>query len=288
MPLGLGDRFVAPTGHQPRRADLAPIGSGELANPQLGAVPRHVGVVPLQPAQVEAVGAHPRCRDEIRTGDDHDRLAAGLGLDGDQLIVDLTACVALADADDPPPIRGEGAVGVAIAHRFRRLGRERHREVEPSWLGVGINPVEALIGPVGEEERVVVQPPGAAAVLVHPGAGRELLAEHLDGIATQPVAHHRDPTGLLGARFGPPDVIVADPALAQADGAGDHQVGGDRRRPGPVGQFVAHRMPPLNRLPRPTGRGCGRCPRPDRRRRARTTSGRSREHRTPRRARWRP
>ena len=69
-PLRLGDRssrLPATTTDGPREMTALAVGGGvELGDVQLGAVPRHVGVVPLEPGEVAAVGADPRARPRSR------------------------------------------------------------------------------------------------------------------------------------------------------------------------------------------------------------------------------
>ena len=101
---------------------------GEVADDQLGGVPRHRRVVPLQPRQRAAVRGQPRCRDEVRAGDQHLRLARGVGVEDDDLVDDVRgplAVMPLPDADDPGAVRAEVAVGVAVAAWPARLGGER-------------------------------------------------------------------------------------------------------------------------------------------------------------------
>ena len=158
-------------------------------------------------------------------------VAPGPGPDRHDLVRRLTIAlgVALAHADHPVGVGGEAAVGVAVAVVVGGLGRERERVV-----GAGVEAPEALVGPVGEDEVGLVEAPGPAAVLVHPGAGGEALGQHVDALAAGAVAHDLDAAALLGPGLGPPHVDQADGGLADRHALGHDQLGGDRRRPAAV------------------------------------------------------
>ena len=62
-----------------------------------------------------------------------------------------------------------------------------------------------------------MDPPGAAAVLVHPGAGREAVGQDVDvDVAVGRPPDELDPAALLGAALGPPQVIAVGLDLARA------------------------------------------------------------------------
>ena len=237
--------FVAAAGQDDRRADRdRPVTVGfrvavELGDVQLGAVPRHVGVVPLEPGQMASVGADAGCGDEVGARHQDGGLvdvAAGPGPHGHDLVARLGVVsrdrdgMVLADADDPPGVGGEPAVGVAVAVLVGRLGGEGERMV-----GTGVETPQPLVGPVREHQVGLVQPPGPTAVLVHPGAGGEALGQHVDPSTAGPVAHELHPSTLLRARLGPPHVDHPDRGLADRDALRHDQLGGDRRRPAAVG-----------------------------------------------------
>src|SRR5437773_10141206 len=72
-PLWLADRLARTAGHLRRRADRSV--RGELADPELGAVPGHAGVVPREPGEAASVGAELRRRVEVVAAGEHDRLS---------------------------------------------------------------------------------------------------------------------------------------------------------------------------------------------------------------------
>ena len=104
-------RLARPGWRGPRR------GRGRSRRPELGGVPRHVGVVPLQPARGRPSGdtrgaatkSGPRAA-PTTTGS-----APVAPSDGDDLVGDrvVGALVPLPHADDPPTVGGDDAVGVA-------------------------------------------------------------------------------------------------------------------------------------------------------------------------------
>ena len=94
-------------------------------DPQLGAVPGHVRVIPRDPGQPAAVGRRGREREEVRAGDQGpDRRRVGrrraVQRDGHDRAGDGAAVVALQHAPDLRVARREHEVGVA-----QRAGRQR-------------------------------------------------------------------------------------------------------------------------------------------------------------------
>ncbi len=238
VPLRLRDRLLTGPHQAARRAHPAPVVVVvDGAEPQLGAVPRHVGVIPLQPAQRPAVGAGPGRGHEVGAADQHGGLGGpgGEGLQGHDLIGHLGPAVgdpvALAHGDDPPAVGGDDAVGVPVAVGLGRLRGEGHRGLVGVGLGRRVDAVQPLVSPVGEEQRAAVDPPRSPAVLVHSRPGGEALGQHVDGPATGLVAHDHDAPGVFGAQLRPPQLFLAHAHVAEADGPGHHQLGGDGRRP---------------------------------------------------------
>ena len=237
-PFGLEHRLPGPAGNGHRVAGQAV--AAQLGQPQLGPVPGHVRVVPFQPGQAAAVGADPGAGVEVAPGGQHDRLAthpAAVGRQHDQLVVDLAVVVVFANADQPPAVGGRAEVGVAVGGRGRRLGGDRDRPGRARVLAV-----QALVGVVAEEHGVAVDGVGAAAVLVHPGAGVESLGGQVGGL---PVRSGLDPADDLAAAFqraalDPVDGSCLDPDLVERHPAGGDQLGADRRAPGAVGGGGGH------------------------------------------------
>ena len=138
--------------------------------------------------------------------------------------------VLLLDAQQRGAVRVEVAVGVAQAPGHLGLRGERHRRA------ARLEAVQALRRPVGEPQHAVVRPPGAAAVLVHRGAGAVLGGQHLVDRAVRPTTQHGDAAAFLGTALRPPHVVAVDAdAVGQARRA-HHQLARDRGRPRPVRQ----------------------------------------------------
>ena len=75
-------------------------------------------------------------------------------------------------------------------------------------LAPGVDPVQPLVLPRGREHGAAVDPPGAAAVLVHRCARVEPGRQHLVDAAIRVPSHDRLPPGLEGTGLTPPDDTV--------------------------------------------------------------------------------
>ena len=132
-PLRLPDRLARAAGHQPRL-----VRGVERRHPQLGAVPRHVRVVPAGPRERRAVRAEAREGVEVAARGEHARLAVAVGGQRHQLVRGLAVlAVGLAHAHDQPPVGAHAAVGVADRAGPRRLGRDRPRRLRRGRGGRG-------------------------------------------------------------------------------------------------------------------------------------------------------
>ena len=118
----------------------------------------------------------------------------------------------------------------AVCPRGRRFRGERQR------LGVGREPVEPLIGPVGEPDDAVARPPAATAVLVDGRARVPPLGQQVGAGAVRVAAHDLVAAALGGPALGPEDVVAVHDELAQPHGARDDGRGRERRRPRSVGR----------------------------------------------------
>ncbi len=162
-----------------------------------------------------------------------------MGVEDDDLVDDVRGRVAVMpfpDADDPGAVRAEVAVGVAVAAWPARLGGER------DGLGAGLEPVQALVGPVGEPHHAAVHPPSGAAVLVDGGARVAPFGQQLVRAAVGAAADQLRPAALGRPALGPDDVDVAvvwavHPHLAEADGRGHDDLGRHGGGPGAEGAF---------------------------------------------------
>ena len=188
-------------------------------------------MVPAQVRELLPVGAHPgRGKEVVARGDDR-RLGRAVGGQRDELVDDLVL-VPLADADDRPV--HDDPVRVTQRARLWRVGRDGARLGSDS-----VDAVHALIVEVREEDRPVVEPVGAAAVLVDAVANVEacrndVLRLSLPGLEDQHraalVRPRLEPVHAVLGRFG---TIEAAP---RRTGGGD-EVRGDRGRPGSVRGF---------------------------------------------------
>ena len=223
---------------------------------QFGPVPGHIGVMPGEPGEQGAIGTDPGCGEEIGATDQHHRfgrLPVGMGADRHDLIGRSTLeIVPLAHAQHPSTIGGETQIRVPIPVLDIRCRREGDRGVRS--LGQA---VQTLIGPVGEHDIIAVQPPGTAAVLMHPGAGPEPIGQHIDVGPVRTLTDQLDAAALGGTSFAPPQPGGTDAEVADRHRPRDDQLRGDRRRPGAVRPGGHRRVTP----PRRAVWRCGRCPR---------------------------
>ena len=208
VPPGLEHRFavarpargtVGPAGHHHRAVELR-AGGGPLdrRHHQLGAVPGHVRVVPLQPAQPGAVGREPGVGDEVGPADQRTGLELAVAVDHHHLVDHLGRArpgVVLAHDDDPPTRRVHLAVGPAIASRCVGLGHHRNGHRPPGQA------IQALVLPVGEPQAVTAHPPRPAAVLVDGGAGVEPGGQQVHGRAVAELVDDLRAPPLLGAEL---------------------------------------------------------------------------------------
>ena len=154
--------------------------------------------------------------------------------DRDDRTADFAGLVPLVDAPDLRAVGGEHEVGVAQrgssvgsgacrAGGRGRVGRERTRCLLPvGHLRPG--DVQALIGVVGEDDRMAARHPAAAggglgsgpgdrdegppAVLVHPGAGIPRGRQQHGPPPAGAAVHDSDPAAFLRPSFLPPDVAA--------------------------------------------------------------------------------
>src|SRR6202035_4662459 len=149
-----------------------------ICHAESGLIPRHVRVVPFDPAEPFAIGVKARGRDEIGTAHQHlwrRWLSRG---QADDLVAHVghasSAGMVLPDADDPLGVGADIAVGVAVALGALGLGREGADATVSR-----IAPVKPLVLPGGVPDDAVADPPGAAAVLVDGRSGVGVAREKL-------------------------------------------------------------------------------------------------------------
>ena len=202
------------------------------ADAQLGAVPRHPRVVPVDPGQPGAVRRRGGEGEEVRPGDqdpDGGVVAGGRAVERDR---DDRAVHLHAAAGVEPGLR-LAVVGARVSrtHQISRPSGDRVRSANRNPAPSGVSggrlgrpragpgqPVKALVGEVREDE---VEPAGLigrrhrqvrpAAVLVHPGAGvprgGQQLARLVVGAGR---GHDRHPPALGRAALLPPHLVARE------------------------------------------------------------------------------
>jgi len=207
-PLGLKKR-LAPGGHASGTGQVAPLGVGnQVGHPQLGVVPRQVGVVPTNPGQAGSVRGDPGPGHEVGTGGDHVDPHRPVGGHGHQLVGRLATCrvdrVGFANAHVPATVRRGPPVCVAQGPRGVGLRSQQHGTTvrRPTH--------QPLVGPVGVDEDAVGHPPGPPAVLVDTGPHIDAWRDHVGRCAVGRTPDHHGPPTLLGPALGPPDIPTVD------------------------------------------------------------------------------
>jgi hypothetical protein len=221
-PFGIDDGFVDCAGDERRLVQRA-----ELAHPELGAVPRHARVIPGDPREPPAGRVDTRGHEEVVAGDEHDGLGRTVGRQRDELVVDLTVGVPLADADHGFSVRRDDSVGITQRVRLRRLRSDRLR-----LRTRAVHSIDAAVGEIGVKDGVAVVPDGAASVLVNAGSGVCTGRNQVDDLPAGTQFDNDGAASLVGSGLGPADSASADVdrGVAWAGGPCD-QVGAERSRP---------------------------------------------------------
>ena len=236
MPAGLGHGLALAAAASARCGRPATTSGGprrrsagrdlDVGHAELGAVPRHVGVVPLQPAEAGAVGREAGIGHEVGTGDDDRRLELARSVEHHDLVDHVTVGrVTLAHDGEPPAGRVDVAVGPPIAPGHGGLGGDRHGH-RPAG-----EPVQPLVGPVGEPQRPAVHPPRSPAVFVHGGAGVEPGGQQIHGGSVADALDDLRPPALLGSHLRPGDRVAVDGDAAEPGGSSHHELRRDGGRP---------------------------------------------------------
>lgn len=230
--LGSGHRLLGTTGDE----HVAP--TVELAHAQPGAIPRHVRVIPLNPAQPLPIRTPPRVAHEIRAA--HEYLGSGrpVRCQADDLISYVESTIArrvmLPDACDPLSVRREITVGIAVTAFHSRLWHERLGRAR-----LRIEPVEPLVIPVHEPHHPVARPPRPAAVLVDRSPGILTLPEQISGAPVARPADELDPSPLGRTTLRPDDVLTVHPNVVELNRGRDYDRRGHGSPPRPVGQHLS-------------------------------------------------
>ncbi|CAB4705158.1 unannotated protein [freshwater metagenome] len=158
--------------------------------------------------------------------------------------------VPFANAHDPTSVRGESAVGVAIAVMFGRFRSQRSWRRSPRSQSI-----EALVGPIHEHNIGTMQPPRTTAVFMHASARTESVRKDINRSAARMMADQLHPPTLFGSSLTPPNIVATDKDLADRDRLGNDEISGDRRRPR-TERRSCHRLVNCSLLRVPL---CGRC-----------------------------
>ncbi len=206
-------------------------------DPQVGAVPGHVGVVPGDPREPAPVRAWSRRREEVVPRRHHDLPSRTSCADAHDLVHDrrrATLAVRLPHAHHEARTGHEPCVRVADRPGARRLVRQRDR------FGPCALPPQALVCPVREDHARPLDRVRAPAVLVHGRADREPRGCDLVRLAGTVSPHEDDAALLLRPALEPVDEIAACRDGAEPRPRGRDSLGGHRRAPGSVGSDHGH------------------------------------------------
>ena len=197
----------------------------EAADAQFGAIPRHVGVVPGHPREMPAARRQGGLSEEVGIRGQFDELPHPIGADLDDRAAYVgRLALVLTDAQQPPSLPAEAAIGGPLGRRRERPG-----------LAAGGQFPHALVGLLDEVERAVGGGrPRAAAVLVHARARVPGRWEHRLDRAVAGAPLDRGAPALFGNALAPPQ-LVADEAgsFEPRRGGGDFGCS-DRGTPRPV------------------------------------------------------
>ena len=188
----------------------------EFGQPQLGRVPRHVGVHPLHPCEQSAIGRHARRGEEVGAAGEHLDPERTIGRDRDDLVDRFASIgpVTFADTHVPVPIRGDAPVRISQRAGRVGFGCQQHR------FATDFDLAQPLVVELDVERDPAIDPPRTAAVLVHLRTHVGVRWRHLDRRAVAP-SHQRRSAALLRTLFGPPHVVAVGHHLCDADGATD-------------------------------------------------------------------
>ena len=216
--------LVRSTGDRMRRSQ-APVRL-QLRDHHLGPVPGHAREVPLQPHEPAPVRREAGTRVEVpsRRHDPRRRLPVG-GHHHELVVREPLARVALPDADDQATVRRHAHIGEPVPTGDRGGGRDR------DGVGAWIEPVQPLVGEVGEDHRAPVDRVVTAPVLVDLGADVEAIGGEVDRRGPGVGAHQGGAAALGGPRLMPRDRVAVDGHLGEPEGTDRDALRGDRRAP---------------------------------------------------------
>ena len=217
---------LAPPATRLARSDAA-VGV-EHRDPQLGAVPRHVRVMPLQPRQELAVGADDRIANRnprLRPASAPAHRSACRSRPGRSWLrcrprgSRARAISRLRNAID------------AVVREERTLIGDRHRRL--AWL----LPIDALIGEIREIDRALVDRVCAAAVFMHARAHVEGRRRDVADVAIRRAPDDHVAAALRRPALDPIHILAVELNLIEAKRAGGDARSRERRWPGAVGNW---------------------------------------------------
>ena len=178
----------------------------DLADPQLGAIPWHVRMSPLEPRKPASVGTDDRIGIEVRTFNKH---VAGRANHNDGVVA---AMLAHADQSRSRGVHAEVCVARAVT--------VRERDGSPAALLL----IHDLVGEVAEVDDAVVHRVGAAAIFVHARAHVESCGS--DVLSLAPPDDHASST-FGRPPFNPVHVAMIDLDLIKPKRARGHASRGE-------------------------------------------------------------
>ena len=140
-----------------------------MPDPQLGAIPGHVGVTPFEPSEPRIVGAEARRGVEIVAEDQRAERTRAVDRDVDQCIDRLVGAglVVLADPDHAAPRRIHSAVRITQPSWLRWSFGDRDR------LSCALLSVQPLVGIIAEINNTAADQIRAATIFMDPAADVE-------------------------------------------------------------------------------------------------------------------
>ena len=219
-PLRLEHRLVPSAGHALGFEHTA-IGI-ERRDPELGAVPGHVGMIPREPRESPSVGARPGIRVEIMAARQNGDRSAG-AIDRDELVQRFPVGIGmvLANAHEPATLRIESNVRVAPGAGAR----------EGLGLRSGGLVIQPIIAEVSEPDLAAHNRERAAAVFVHARSHVEGRRGDVRNVPVRRAPDEHVATLLRRTAFHPPDVRAVERNVAEADACGAQRRGGHRGFP---------------------------------------------------------
>src|SRR6185437_5625077 len=204
IPAGLYDRFLEPTGNGRAMGEFR---TREIRHIKCGGVPRHVRMVPRDPRNASAVGAHTGIGHEVALVEEHGTWAAGGGVESDYRVFRLAAAgVILPDAEKALSASFDLVVGVAEA-----LGCERH-----GCLSMAVR-VDALVCKIAKIHQAAADGVRCASILMNARARVESRRRQVFRATVRGAGYHDVTAALSRSTFYPIRISVRDLYIVECD-----------------------------------------------------------------------